>query len=484
MKLINLSYIVLFFLLFACVGNEIIEKGAKKISFSKNKNTLFTLLSKEESGFYFLNEVNQTEDVNVLSYENFFNGAGVGIGDINNDGLPDVFMTGNLFGGRLYLNKGDLKFEQISESANIFIPGFTTDVSFVDINNDGFQDIYLCRSLTIDPESRKNVLFINNKDNTFTNMADAYGVADTGYSNQSTFFDYDNDGDLDLFVMNHRKDFENAQTIYQTDTAKGNVVPGHSFWDDASADKLYRNNGDNSFTDVTKKSKIINNDFSLSTLATDLNDDGLIDLYISNDFVSVDHAYINKGNGVFKDEIESMFAHIPLSAMGSDIADINNDGFLDLFNVDMTPEDNFRQKQQKAEGTFDNRKLAENYGFHRQVSRNMLQLNNGDGTFSEIGQLANVAYTDWSWSPLFADFDNDGWQDLFITNGHYKDINDLDYIKYRSVEEVNRAGGLDHVKALDLINLMTSTKISNYMYANNKDLKFSDQTKSWGLDQL
>lgn len=451
---------------------------------TSSPEALFTLLSESESGFYFLNEVNQTEDVNVLAYENFFNGGGVGIGDINNDGLPDIFMTGNLFGGRLYLNKGNLTFEQISETANIFVGGFTTDVSFVDVNNDGYQDIYLCRSLSEKSEDRKNILYVNNKNNTFTNMAESYGIADAGYSNQSTFFDYDNDGDLDLFVMNHRKDFENAQTIYKSGNAKGNILPSNPFWNEASADKLYRNNGDNTFTDVTTASTIINNDFSLSTLATDLNNDGLIDLYISNDFVSKDHAYINKGKGVFKDEIESMFAHIPRSAMGSDAADFNNDGLIDIFNVDMTPQDNFRQKQLSPAGTFDSQKLAEEYGFHRQLSRNMLQLNNGDGTYSEIGQLANVAYTDWSWSPLFADFDNDGWQDLFISNGHYKDITDLDYLKYRSVEEVDRAGGLDHVKKIDLINLMTSTKIHNYAYRNNQSLQFEEQTSEWGLDKL
>jgi hypothetical protein len=465
------------------------NKNANKKSENEKNNlavspTLFTLLNESESGFYFMNEVNQTENFNVITYENSYNGGGVGIGDINNDGLPDIFMTGNTFGGRLYLNKGNLKFEQISESANIFTPGFTTDISFVDINNDGYQDIYLCKSLVGDKADRKNILYINNKNNTFTDHAEAYGIADDGFSNQSVFFDYDNDGDLDLYVVNHRADFDNALTIYDTKEANGNVIPGSVFFKPESSDQLYRNNGDKTFTNVSEKAGIINNDFSLSAVPSDINGDGWVDLYIANDFSSKDHAYINQGNGTFKDELEKRFKHIPLSSMGMDIADYNNDGFPDVVNLDMTPEDNYRQKQLKGASSYDKYHLAKKFGFHHQISRNMLQLNNGDGTYSEIGQLAEIAYTDWSWGALFADFDNDGWQDLFISNGHYKDITDLDYLKFKSMDAVEAAGGNDHVKALDLINLMSSTKISNYMYANDKNLKFKDKTQAWGLDQL
>jgi hypothetical protein len=477
------TYIVLILLfILSCKDKETARK--KEIEAFSTIPTLFTLLNQEESGFYFMNEVNQSETFNVLTYENFYNGGGVGIGDINNDGLPDIFMTGNTFGGRLYLNKGNLKFEQISESANVFTNGFTTDVSFVDINNDGFQDIYLSKTMVGEIKYRENVLLVNNKNNTFTNKAKEYGIADAGYSNQSVFFDYDNDGYLDLYVLNHRADFNNALTIYNTEAAKGNIIPSSVFWRDEYSDKLYRNNGDQTFTDVSKKAGIINNDFSLSAVPSDLNGDGLVDLYIANDFASKDHAYINQGNGTFKDELEERFGHIPLSSMGMDIADYNNDGYPDVVNLDMTPENNYRQKQLKGASSYDKYQLGLDFGFYHQISRNMLQLNNGDGTFSEIGQLANIAYTDWSWSSLFADFDNDGWQDLFISNGHHKDITDLDYLKYRSMEAVTAAGGNDHVKALDLINLMTSTKISNYMYRNNKNLRFKDKTKDWGLDQL
>ena len=450
---------------------------------SINSSPLFTLLNEDESGFYFMNEVQQSETFNVLSYENFYNGGGVGIGDINNDGLPDIFMTGNSFGGRLFLNKGNLKFEQISESANVFYQGFTTDVSFVDINNDGFQDIYLCRSLVGEIDYRRNILLINNQNNTFTDKAKEYGIDDSGFSNQSVFFDYDNDGDLDLYVVNHRADFDNALSIYDASKTKGNVGPESMFWNNECSDRLYRNNGDQTFTDISEKAKIINNDFSLSAVPSDLNNDGWIDLYIANDFSSKDHAYINQKNGTFKDELEERFGHIPLSSMGMDIADYNNDGYVDVVNLDMTPEGNYRQKQLKGAGSYDKYQMAADFGFYHQISRNMLQLNNGDGTYSEIGQLANMAYTDWSWSSLFADFDNDGWLDLFISNGHYKDITDLDYLKYRSMEAVSAAGGNDHVKAMDLINLMTSTKISNYAYRNNQDLTFSNATKDWGVDQ-
>ena len=481
MKNLFLVSVIIIVILSSCSSDE--KSLKKEINIPvKNTQKLFTLLTKEESGFFFFNEVKSTNEVNVLNYENYFNGGGVSVGDINNDGLPDVFMTGNLFGGRLYLNKGNMKFEQISKKANVFIGGFTTDAAFVDINGDGYQDIYLSRSLSNNDEQRKNVLLINNQNNTFTNKAEEYGIADNGFSNQSVFFDYDNDGDLDLYVMNHRSDFENAQTIYDTKEDRGNINTSHQFWNNNSADRLYRNNGDNSFSDVTSSSGILNNDFSLSAVASDLNNDGLVDLYVSNDFISKDHAYINQGNGTFKDQIETMFGHIPKSAMGTDIGDYNNDGFLDLINVDMTPEGSFRQKQLKRSISYDKYHLAVDYGFSHQISRNMLQLNNGDGTFSEIGQLAGVAYTDWSWSSLFADLDNDGWQDLFVSNGHYKDITDLDYLKYKSVDAVDKAGGISKINKLDLINLMSSTKIHNYAYRNTQDLKFEDQSENWGLD--
>lgn len=469
--------------LFSC-GNSDEDYSSNKKNTKQKRGAMFTRLTQEESGFYFLNEVNQTEDVNVLTYENYYNGAGVAVGDINADGLPDIFMTGNLFGGRLYLNKGNMKFEQISETANVFIRGFTTDASFVDINGDGYQDIYLCRSLSLDPNMRKNVLLVNNRDNTFTDRAEEYGIADAGYSNQSVFLDYDNDGDLDLYVMNHRTDFHNAKTLYDTKDAKGNVLPGHSFWKDEYADQFYKNNGNGTFSNVTKSTGIINNDFSLSAVPADLNDDGFVDLYVSNDFVSRDHAYMNNGKGGFDDKLEAMFSHIPESAMGTDIADFNNDGFLDVMNVDMTPENNYRHKQLKTFRSYDSYHLEVDYGFHHQVSRNMLQLNNGDGTYSEIGQLANIAYTDWSWSTLFADFDNDGWQDIFISNGHYRNISDLDYVKYTSVDAIAAAGGKENVNQLDLVNLMSSTKVSNYAYRNKGDLTFNDATAEWGLGEL
>ncbi|MFD2561255.1 VCBS repeat-containing protein [Aquimarina rubra] len=465
----------------ACKTDQSYKKQIISIDATTKKPTLFELQNPESSGFYFLNEVNQTDAINIITYENYYNGGGVGIGDVNNDGLPDVFMTGNLFGGRLFLNKGDLKFEQISESAGVFSAGFTTDVTFVDINNDGYQDIYLCKSLSSQPDMRKNVLLINNKDNTFTNQADVYGIADNGYSNQSVFFDYDHDGDLDLYIMNHRADFDKANHIFDSKEKKGNITPDHVFWNEAYADRLYRNDGNKKFTEVSKKAGIINSDFSLSAVPKDLNNDGWVDLYISNDFSSKDHAYINQKDGTFKDEIETIFNHIPVSAMGLDIADINNDGLEDVMNVDMTPEDNYRRKQLKGRGSYDKYHLAKKYGFYHQITRNMLHLNNGDGTYSEIGQLAGIAYTDWSWSTLFADFDNDGWQDIYVSNGHYNDITDQDYLKYRSVEAIEKAGGNDQVKPLDLINLMTSTKINNYFYKNTGSLQFEDRTVESGL---
>lgn len=462
--------------------DELANKELPEDSSNKIKS-IYNLQDSSKSGFYFVNELIQNEDYNVITYENYYNGAGVGLGDFNADGLLDIFMTGNFFGGRLYLNEGNFHFNQISEEANIFGQGYYTGVSIVDINGDGYDDIYLCRSLSSVDSLRKNVLLLNNQDNTFSRKEAIYKIDDSSYSNQSLFLDFDNDGDLDLYVLNHRKDFNNALTIYNSLDSKGNVLPSDSMWRDEYCDKLYRNDG-GKFIDISKEAGIINNDFSLSAVATDLNNDGFVDIYISNDFISRDHAYINDGKGHFTDELEHRFNHIAHSAMGTDVGDINNDGFLDLVSVDMTPENNYRQKQLAEQRTYDSYKLAQSFGYRSQISRNMLHLNRGDGTFSEIGQLLNIAYTDWSWGALFLDFDNNGWEDLYITNGHYKNITDLDFKKYESEKIISEAGGISKVKNLDLINQMSQTKLPNYAFINQKGTSFSNEANTLGLATL
>lgn len=450
-------------------------------------NSLFTLLSPQESGLYFINEVNENEKINILTYEYLYNGGGVAIGDINNDGLPDVFMTGNLFGGRLFLNKGNMKFEQISEKANVFYGGFTTGVTMVDINQDGWLDIYLCRSLDLHPENRANLLLINNRDNTFSERAKEYGLADTGYSNHANFFDYDRDGDLDLFLLNHRVDFESALTLYTTTNASGKKTLVAPQTNPATQSKLYQNNGNGSFTDVSKKAGIAQSTFGLSCSVADINRDGWPDIYVANDYGDKDFFYINNQKGGFSDELNRMFRHISKNAMGNDIADFNNDGWLDLMNLDMVAEDNYRQKQLKGNSPYDKYFLAVGLGLHHQVVRNTLQLNNGLNAnglpeFSEIAQLAGVSHTDWSWSPLFADFDNDGWKDLFVTNGYARDVADLDYFRYYSVEALQKAGNAKKINPLELLKLMTSTPLTNYAFRNTHGLRFENKSAEWGIN--
>lgn len=455
--------------------------------FNNTKNysaiEVFSLVYPEESGLYFINEVNEQPQLNILTYEYLYNGGGVALGDVNHDGLPDVFMTGNLFGGRLFLNKGNLKFEQISETAGVFVGGWSTGVTMIDINQDGYDDIYICRSLTDDINLRRNVLLINNQDNTFTDRAAEYGLDDPSFSHYASWFDYDNDGDLDMYLLNHRIDFHEALKLKYTTNDQGQKVRYKETDTAYVTDKLYRNNGNGSFTDVTSKAGLINRTFGLSVTTADINKDGWMDIYVGNDYADKDHIYVNNGDGTFTDRVDEMLFHMSKNSMGSDIADYNNDGLPDIISLDMMAEDNQRQKLLKGQDPYDLYHAAVNYGLGHQVMRNMLQLNNGNGTFSEIGQLAGVSHTDWSWSPLLADFDNDGWKDLFITNGLYRDLTDMDYRNYTSPQAINRFGGDVAGHALELTQLMPSNPVSNYIYQNQGDLTFEKKTSDWGLDQ-
>ena len=435
---------------------------------------LFTLLSPEQTGITFTNQILDNDEL-VLTHEYIYNGSGVAIGDINNDGLPDLFFTAVNLNNRLYLNKGHMQFEDISVKAGI-LPrqALSTGVTMVDVNQDGFLDIYVCRAGKFAPEKRANLLYINNGNLTFTEKAKEYGLADQSSSNQATFFDYDNDGDLDMYLVNSPLDYSTATTVlFKPDLERENV-----------SDRLYRNNGDHTFTDVTMKAGVDNKAFGFNAAVIDINHDGWQDLYVTNDFLMPDFLYVNNHNGTFTESLSKYFKHTSNSSMGSQVADFNNDGLMDVFTLDMLAEDNFRQKMLRGPMGFDDFSLASTYGYGYQYMRNNLQLNNGNGTFSEIGQLAGVSNTDWSWTPLFEDFDNDGWSDLFVANGYRKDLTNLDYSRY-FLDSINKHGGIGQFKHIyDLLNAVPSTPLRHYIYKNNRDLTFTDKSVEWGLTEI
>ncbi|MDN5200297.1 VCBS repeat-containing protein [Fulvivirgaceae bacterium BMA10] len=443
----------------------------------KKQDKLFTNLPANHTGIEFKNVLKETEEFNVMKYGYFYNGGGVAVGDINNDGLPDIYFTGNLVASRLYLNKGDLRFEEIAEDAGVLAEGlWNTGTSMADVNGDGWLDIYVCRSAAVAPGNRKNLLFINNGDLTFTESANSYGLDDSAYSTQATFFDYDRDGDLDMYLLNHSVQ-EYAGFNKLLDTYKRLVNPDYG-------DKLYRNDGDK-FVDVTLEAGIINNvlGFGLGVTVSDVNGDGWFDIYVGNDYNEEDYLYLNNGDGTFKESLADHFGHVSHFSMGCDGGDINNDLKPDIVTLDMLPESNYRQKMSLGPENYDKYNQLVNSGFHYQTMRNMLQLNNGNGYFSEIGQMAGISNTDWSWSALIADYDNDGWKDLFITNGYMRNYLDMDFINYVVNEKVKSQQENKELALLELISKMPSIKEENYIYQNNGDLTFSKKIVDWGFDQ-
>lgn len=446
----------------------------------------------KQTGISFLNKIHEDDSLNVMRYEYLYNGAGLGIADFNNDGLNDVFFSGNTGPNKLFLNKGGFSFRDVTKPANAGGNGtWSTGVSVADVNGDGLMDIYVCHSGKYDDSnSLKNELFINQgiKDGipVFKEMAAAYGIDAPGtQSTQAVFFDYDKDGDLDLFLLNHSNHTYNPFL----NTKKVRSTPDLHF-----GNRLFRNdrNADGSmhFTDVTGQSGIVNNalNFGLSVTVSDVNGDGWPDIYTTSDYTEKDCFYINNRNGSFTESLSKSFAHISKYSMGADIADYNNDGRPDVFTLDMLPEDNHRQKLLKGPDEYDQYHLLLDSGYYHQQMRNMLQLNEGmdekgNSRFSEIGQLAGVSNTDWSWAGLFADFDNDGWKDLFISNGYLRDFTDLDFLKYTVADakrEAFKQGNLNF-QTYDLVRKMPSNKISNYIFRNNHDLGFSNETTAWGL---
>ena len=447
------------------------------LSCNRQPQPLFKLLSPEKTGISFQNDVMEDEYLNILSNEYIYNGAGVGIGDFNNDGFQDIFYCGSQVTNRLYLNNGNLTFKDVTLDAHIAgRDRWSTGVAVVDINNDGWQDIYVCASNHLEPEMRRNQLFIHeglNADGVpvFSEQSKKYGVDDDGYSTHAAFFDYDNDGDLDLYVLTNFLDSP-TPNAYRPKKLDGSAD---------SNDRLYRNNGNDAFTNVTLEAGIVYEGYGLGISIADINNDGWRDIYISNDYLTNDLMYINNRDGTFSNKIDAYLKHQTHSAMGHDIADVNNDGLLDIFTLDMLPEDNQGMKKMHGVTRFENEQLNSAFGYQPQYKRNMLQINNGpdaygNNNFSEVGLMAGIYATEWSWSALLADYDNDGYRDLFVSNGYPRDVTDLDY----AVSGMSRGRGMSNEETMAVIPVRS---MSNYIFQNNKDLTFSNKTAAWGMDK-
>jgi hypothetical protein len=442
----------------------------------KLNTPVFSNLPAAFTGIHFSNNLAETPKHNVTNYHHFYNGGGVGLGDFNNDGLIDIYLTANQTSNKLYLNKGGFKFEDISKKAGVVgRKGWKTGVSVADVNGDGLLDIYVCYSGNDIAEKRANQLFINNGNLTFTERAKEMGVADIGYTTNAAFLDYDKDGDLDLFILNHNI---NVVTNYLDAYMKKSIDP-------LSGNHLYKNENGH-FVDVTQSVGIVSNSLSygLALSISDINNDGWPDIYVGNDYVEEDYLYINNQDGTFSEMLKSTVGHMSHSTMGIDIADINNDLLPDIYTLDMLPKDNKRQKLLFSTDNFEYYNNVVNAGFFHQNTRNTLQLNNGDGTFSEIGQLSGVSNTDWSWAPLLADFDNDGKKDIFVTNGFRRDITNRDFIKYFVDAELKTLRGNKEQKMFEMLKRVKVSPLNNYIFKNEGNLSFSDHSKDWGFGEL
>ena len=442
--------------------------------------TRFELLTASHTGIDFNNELTESDTLNVLTFEYMYNGGGTGIGDFNNDGLQDVFFAGNMVTSRLYLNDGNMRFQDVTEAAHITTNLWCTGVSIIDIDQDGLQDIYIC---TVNPgldKTSPNLLFHNlgpdsNGIPVFEEVAARTGLADHSYSTQAAFFDYDTDGDLDMYLLT------NALESYTRNTPIGQRTDGSG----KSVDKLFRNdgliNGLPKFTDVSREAGILTEGWGLGIVVTDINRDGRPDVYVANDFLSNDHLYVNNGDGTFTNTIADALRHQEYNGMGADIADINNDGLCDILVVDMMPEDNLRQKTMFAGTGYDRFQKNIQMHYQPQYVRNVLQLNNGNGTFSDIGYLTGIYATDWSWSALMADLDNDGLQDILITNGYRKDITDLDFMAYSKSASHFGTDAVRIKNAMEAVNALEGVKKPDLLFHNNGGLRFTNASQAWGM---
>lgn len=467
----------IFFVFFLCLAFGCDRGVSGHVS-----DSLFTLMDKDRTGIDFENSVTYDKAFNIYTYRNFYNGGGVAIGDINNDELPDVYFTSNQGTNRLYLNKGNFQFEDITDRAGVGgSKAWSTGVSMVDINADGFLDLYVCNSGDVKGDDQQNELFINQGNLSFTSEAERYGLADKGLTTQAAFFDYDRDGDLDVYMLN------NSFRAISSFNLKNNE---RIIRDTLNGDKLYENRNGH-FYDVSDTAGIFGSiiGFGLGVLTSDLNGDGWLDIYVCNDFFERDYVYMNNRNGTFREELPEQMRSTSLASMGVDIADLNADGFPEIFVTEMLPKDEARLKTSMTFENWAKYRYNLRYGYHHQFTRNMLHVNSGlyDSlqaiTFTEQGRLRGVEATDWSWGVLMADLDLDGHKDLYITNGVYKDILNQDYLKYISsdvvIKSVVSGEGVNYGKLIDII---PSQPISNVAYAGNEQMIFTDKTRDWGLE--
>ncbi len=471
-------YVVLFLLLFtvACKDKATVPKAPK--------DALFSELTADETGIQFLNQLRHSEEFNAYTYRNFYNGAGVGVGDINNDGLPDIYFCGNQADNKLYLNKGNFKFEDITEKAGVACHGvWSSGVSFADVNSDGWLDLYVCKSGAPIGDNRHNELFINQGDLTFKEASKSWGIADVGLSSHAAFFDYDKDGDLDMYLLNN-----SLRPVGGYDLIKDQRLKR----DEAGGNKLYRNEGDH-FIDVSEQAGIYGSaiGFGLGVTIGDVNRDGWPDIYVSNDFFERDYLYFNNHDGTFTEALESHLREISMGSMGADMADLNNDGYPEIFVTEMLPEDDARMKTKTVFENWDKHQLNVQNGYFQQFPRNVLQLNRGNGQFSEMGRLAGVHATDWSWGALIADFDNDGFKDIFVANGIFKDLTDQDYVNfYSDPNTIRNMLRRDNAVIKQMIDTIPSQALPNYLFVNKgvvagdpsaTGLTFENKAAAWGL---
>ena len=444
---------------------------------------LFEKIESGDSGIHFVNLVENKEGFNIFNYRNFYNGAGVAIGDINNDGLADVYFTCNMGPNKLFLNKGNFKFEDITQKAGVAgSRSWSTGVVMVDINADGLLDIYVCNAGYIQGDDQENELFINNGDLTFTEKAADYNLNENGYTTHAAFFDYDLDGDLDCYILNNSfmpvntLNYSNKRELYSSEWPVKNFLKG-------GGDKLLRNDG-GKFTDVTREAGIYGSliGFGLGITVGDVNGDNLPDMYVCNDFFERDYLYINQGDGTFKEEIEKWMQHLSHAAMGADMADINNDGFPEIFVTEMLPDDEYRLKTTTVFEDYKVYQLKEK-DFYHQYMQNTMQLNNKDHTFSEIAFFAGVAASDWSWGALMFDADNDGYRDIYISNGIYKDVIDQDFMNFFADEIIQKMVLTGKKEEFDeVVDEMPSNPLVNKVFRNRGNLTFEDIGKQWGFD--
>ncbi|RMG21136.1 MAG: hypothetical protein D6730_18815 [Bacteroidetes bacterium] len=457
-------------------------------------DTLFTRMPEDYTGINFENTLTYTESFNAYTYRNFYNGAGVGMGDLNNDGLIDLYFCGNLTDNKLYLNRGDFRFEDVTEQAGVACHNvWSSGVSIADVNGDGWLDIYVCKSGSPEGENRHNELFINqglkagSDVPTFSEQAAAYGIADLGLSTHAAFFDYDRDGDLDCYLLNN-----SIRPVGGYDLIKNQ----RQIRDTLGGNKLYRNDGPpekggGGFTDVSEQAGIYGSaiGFGLGVTIGDVNRDGWLDIFVSNDFFERDYLYINQQDGTFAEKLELLMPEISLGSMGADMADIDNDGYPEIYVTDMLPQSEARVKTKTTFENWNKYQLNLRNGYHRQFTRNVLHYNNGyvpaigEVVFSELSRYSGLAATDWSWGALIMDMDNDGLKDIFVANGIYKDLTDQDYINFYSDPQTVRAIlSRDHAVITKMIDDIPSEPLPNYAFANVGGLKFENRALQWGLE--